>query len=334
MIPFDELETLVRYDPGRRGVASFTSDGRLLAAGQLAGAARELAEHARCVAIATGFCVADLPVPVAETDGPPGALFLARAFEALGSEVVFVSDRYALPLLDIGCRAWRLKAQLVEAPIDREQAKAHLEQFLASSIGARLTHLLSIERVGPSHTLASLGAQPRTALPPLDQFTAEVTADERDRCHNMRGAIIDDHTAPLHMLFEAAKQNDRRIATVAIGDGGNEIGMGSIPWEQLRPSLTAPHAGRIICRTRADHLILAGVSNWGGYALACAVAGLRGRSELIDDWDADRERALIETLISDGGAVDGATRRHEPTVDGLSLDDYLAVLERIRALCR
>lgn len=334
MMDFDELEALVRHDPGGRGVASYQCQGQRLAVGQLAGAARELAERARGVAIVTGFCVADLLVPVAETDGPPGALYLARALEALGVEVVFVTDRYALPLLRIGCREWRLDAAVVEVPIEREQAEAAIEEFLATATGGRLTHLLAIERVGPSHTLDSLAAQPRGNPPPLAQFTAEVPEQERDRCHNMRGTIIDDHTAPLHWLFEMATQGDRPIVTVAIGDGGNEIGMGSIPWEQLRASLTAAHAGRIICRTPADHLILAGVSNWGGYALACAVAGLRGQSGLIDDWDADRERSLIESLVSEGGAVDGATRRHEATVDGLPLNDYLALLEKIRAACR
>lgn len=334
MMDFDELEALIRHDPGGRGVASYRCEGKRLVAGQLAGAAHELAERGRCIAIVTGFCVADLSVPVAETDGPPGALYLARALEALGVEVVFVTDCYALPLLRIGCRDWRLNAALVEVPIEREQAAASIGEFLASSTGTRLTHLLAIERVGPSHTLASLAAQPRSTPPPLAQFAAEVPEQERDRCHNMRGAIIDGHSAPLHLLFEAAKQGDRPIVTLAIGDGGNEIGMGSLPWDQLRASLTAAHAGRIICRIPVDHLILSGVSNWGGYALACAVANLRGRRELIDDWDDGQQRALIKTLVSEGGAIDGATRQHEPTVDGLPLDDYLAVLESIRAVCR
>ncbi|HVA47668.1 MAG TPA: glutamate cyclase domain-containing protein [Pirellulales bacterium] len=332
-IDFDELEALIRHDPRGRGVASYRRDGKWLQSGSLGAAARHLAERASTVGIVTGFCVADLPVPVAETDGPPGALYLARALEALGSELVFITDRYARPLLEIGCRLWRLNARLLEAPVDRAQAGPWIEQFLASPIAARLTHLIAIERVGPSHTLESLSAQPRGAAPPLDRFAAEVPVEARDRCHNMRGVVIDSHTAPLDRLFEAFRSGEHRVTTVAIGDGGNEIGMGSLAWEQLRAALSDAHAGRIICRIAADFLILAGVSNWGAYALACAVAALRGRSDLIADWCGLRQRALIESLVSEGGAVDGATRCQAATVDGLPLDDYLAMLESIREVC-
>lgn len=331
MVPIDfpTLEAVIRQDPGGRGVAGFRYDGDWLAKGMLEGAAKELAANAHAVGIVTGFCVADVDPPAAETDGPPGALYLASAIETLGKEVVLISDRFAIALLDLGCRVWRLNAELFEVPLGRQDA-SWLHDFFDSSIGRRLSHLIAIERVGPSHTVESFSAQHRSSPAPLDSFLVEAPERHRDVCHNMRGVNIDHCTAPAHRLFEAAELKDRGVKTIGIGDGGNEIGMGSIPWENLRVALNSEQAGRIICRIPTDYLILAGVSNWGAYALACAVMCLRGRSELIDGWGEEHEGELIESLVREGGAIDGLTRRRETTVDGLSLDRYLDVLKQIR----
>ncbi|HJT32879.1 MAG TPA: glutamate cyclase domain-containing protein [Pirellulales bacterium] len=333
---FDALEAIVRRDPGRRGVASYRVDGSWLAAGELERAARELAAHAKCVAIVTGFCITSAEPPAAETDGPPGALYLAQAFIALGIETVLLSDRFGLPLLECGRRAWGLEAEIVETPLGAESEKRKAgdaavdwcHRFFASPLGRRLTHLISIERVGPSHTADSLAAQTRGGPCPLEQFAREVPPEHRGVCHNMRGVSIDAVTAPAHLLFEAAAR-DASIRTIGIGDGGNEIGMGSLLWETLRAALTGEHAGRTICRIATDHLILSGVSNWGAYALACAVAGLRSRADLLSGWDGAIQRRLIERLVQDAGAVDGVTGRREPTVDGIPLDDYSAIVDQI-----
>ena len=332
-IDFSALEALIRQDPSGRGVAGYRHLGQWLAEGMLERAARDLASRAGAVAIVTGFCVADVEPPVAETDGPPGALYLARALSALGSQVALVSDGSAMSLLEIGCRLWQLDAELIEAPLAHCASAAWVDDFFDSSIGRRLTHLISIERVGPSHTLDSLNAQRGNSPEAVARFAREVPIEHRDACHNMRGVIIDKQTAPAHILFEAARARGRPIKTIAIGDGGNEIGMGTIPWELLCAALDDVWAGRIICRIAADDLILAGVSNWGAYALACAVANLRSRRGLIAEWDEAGQRELIESLVHEGGAIDGLTRRREPTVDGLPLDQYLGVLGQIRQAC-
>jgi hypothetical protein len=330
-IDFNALEIAIRNDPSGRGVASYRHHGQWLASGMLASAARNLAQGAGAVAIVTGFCVADIDPPVPETDGPPGALFLARALTALGRKVVLTSDASALKLLAMGCALWKLDAELIELPLAHD-VPSSVDRLFRSPLDHRLTHLVAIERVGPSHTLESLRAQKSNSPSAIERFALEVPPQHQDACHNMRGVVIDDYTAPAHRLFEAAHTGGS-VATIGIGDGGNEIGMGAIPWEVLRGALKGEHAGRIICRIPTDFLILAGVSNWGAYALACAVASLCGRADLIADWDEQRQRELIESLVRDGGAVDGVTRRKEPTVDGLPLDDYLAVLEQIRRAC-
>ena len=66
-----------------------------------------------------------------------------------------------------------------------------VEDFLASRRGQRLTHLISIERPGPSHTLESLAAQPRQGRCPRRAVRSTTCrAEDRDTCHNMRGQPI------------------------------------------------------------------------------------------------------------------------------------------------
>ncbi|MBI3465463.1 MAG: DUF4392 domain-containing protein, partial [Planctomycetes bacterium] len=91
--------------------------------------------------------------------------------------------------------------------------------------------------------------------------------------------------------------------------------------------------GRIACRIATDHLLLAGVSNWAGDALATMTACLRGRPEVVAPLGPDAVRSLIERLVDESGAIDGVTRQRQPTVDGLPLDEYLQVLRDIRRVC-
>ena len=67
-------------------------------------------------------------------------------------------------------------------------------------------------------------------------------------------------------LFLAKKHPE--IVTIGIGDGGNEIGMGKV-FERVAANVQ--YGSEIACTVASDYLISAGVSNWGGYALAKAI---------------------------------------------------------------
>ena len=83
------------------------------------GAAHDLAQRASCVAIVTGFCIVDAQPPAAETDGPPGALFLAKSLTTLGVEVVLISDKYGCDALGIGCDHYGLpRSMIYEFPLE------------------------------------------------------------------------------------------------------------------------------------------------------------------------------------------------------------------------
>jgi D-glutamate cyclase len=302
------------------------------------------------VAIATGFCIVDAEPPTAETDGPPGALFLASSLAALGVEVVLLTDKYGMDALEVGCDHYGLARSIIREfpleetgttgsgastssnPTECPLADRWIEQFLSDGPGARLTHLISIERVGPSHTPRSFLAQRRAAPTSLEEFERDVPAASRNVCHNMRGVPIDAYTGRIHRLFEAVAERYLPVTTIGIGDGGNEIGMGTIPWELLRGAITVGPAGIVACRVATDFTVLGGISDWAAYALAFALCRLRGESSAAAANDEQAVRVLIEALVRDAGAVDGVTGRHEPSVDGLPLETYLQVFAGIRDL--
>lgn len=120
--------------------------------------------------------------------------------------------------------------------------------------------------------------------------------------------------------------------TIGIGDGGNEIGMGKIPHETIVKNI--PNGDLIHCRIATDHLIVAGASNWGAYALAAGIALLRGVRLPEPLFDPDRERERLRVMVEAGPLVDGVTGQPTATVDGLSWSDYIQPLVEIGRIVR
>jgi hypothetical protein len=149
----------------------------------------------------------------------------------------------------------------------------------------------------------------------------------------MQGLDIDGYSAKAERLFDLVRREQPQVTTIGIGDGGNEIGMGSIAWEILHAAVASPVAGRVACRIATRYTLLAGVSDWAAYALGLGICGLRDARRVAIGWDIRAQRELIEMLVSEAGAVDGVTGEHTATVDGLDLDTYLAPLAELRRQC-
>jgi len=107
--------------------------------------------------------------------------------------------------------------------------------------------------------------------------------------------------------------------------------MGCVPWEDLERRLAGEQAGHIPCRIATDWNIIAGTSNWGAYALAAAVALLRGNMAAVAPFDSRQQEEVVKYMVVHGPAVDGVTRRQEPTVDGLPFLTYLQPWQAIRS---
>ncbi|HEX9843137.1 MAG TPA: DUF4392 domain-containing protein [bacterium] len=140
--------------------------------------------------------------------------------------------------------------------------------------------------------------------------------------YSMSGRDLTPHTAPIDELFLQAPAH--HIPTVAIGDGGNEIGMGNV---QALVHRDVPNGERIASIVRADHLIVAGVSNFGAYGLVAALSVLAGRDLLPS---AEQAQGDVLACVA-AGACCGHTFRNEPLVDGLPLEATGAMVERLRA---
>jgi hypothetical protein len=273
-----------------------------------------------------------------ETDGPLGALFIARAFQSLDVQVHLLSDDGAKKALRLGLESVRIPTTIVTDLIqpssrlwkrpDAAKTCRDLIRFQTKT----LTHLIALERAGPNHTLHSLLKQRGIDDAAVSSFAASVPESSRGHHYTMSGRNIDELTSPAHLLFEERADDPRNIKTIGIGDGGNEIGMGKIPWDTIRRNI--PNGDLIACRVPTDYLIVAGVSNWGAYALAAGIALLRDVELPAELFDPNRERELLWGMAGRSPLVDGVTGKQEATVDGLSWDDYIKPLVEIGKIVR
>jgi hypothetical protein len=135
---------------------------------------------------------------------------------------------------------------------------------------------------------------------------------------------------PSNYDYDAALDtHDPHIPSIAIGDGGNEWGMGRLPTELVSKAI--PNGQLIQSASRAVRVILAGTSNWGAYALAAGVTVFMNRHPFMHTiFDADSQLSVLESLVSQVPLVDGVTGHATATVDGLTWEEYIQPLNTIR----
>lgn len=136
---------------------------------------------------------------------------------------------------------------------------------------------------------------------------------------SMRGEDISDIVTDTDYLFNKAK--DMGIPVLSLGDGGNEAGMGLIR-DHIAEHVSL--GDQICAETEADFLILSAVSNWGCYGLCAGLSKIHGLNLLPS---VEEETEHLRKIV-DLGAVDGATKKNEMTVDGYSLDENMRILSR------
>lgn len=114
------------------------------------------------VLITTGFYVAGF----AETDGPPGAFFLAKALNILGFRCTIVTDEFCRGFFD------GIRSEIVPLTLSPADCAALLDQYAPQA-------LIAIERCG---------------------------INSRGDYANMRGESIAEHTARLDPLFDEGRR--------------------------------------------------------------------------------------------------------------------------------
>ena len=135
------------------------------------------------------------------------------------------------------------------------------------------------------------------------------------RYYNMRGIDISEHCADYDSFISLSV-----CPTIAIGDGGNEIGMGNIAEALEQLDIRAASTG-------CDELLLADISNWAAHGLVALISVISNQ-DMLADWD---NKAVLQ-MLSEGGSVDGVTGENTLTEDGVHSDVSQKLVGTLRKL--
>jgi hypothetical protein len=266
------------------------------------------------VIVLSGFPCCVNESPPSETDGPPGTFAIARAAAALGHTVIVVTET---------CNEVVFKAALKDLVLPPGQRGLVTMELFPATFSeddeirfqnlAKICHcLIACERAGPG---------------------------KDGICYTMRGIDMNAKglIGPLHRLVK-----ETNAPFIAIGDGGNELGMGKV-LENIIDNPKIANGDKIGCVIPADYLIAASVSNWGGYALAAAIA-LAVQKTNKDTIREDSSKLITRCLPTEDeeidllnrcvavGCRDGVSGKIEATVDGMALEVSMKCLHDIRAI--
>lgn len=217
------METIVQADEGRRGIKEI-----LLPSGEMLTAARAMVDAKR-VAIITGFPCMMKYTPPTETDGPLGALALAKCLLALGKDVVVATDECNEEVL-LACAA--STAQHRQDIPNIQRGTFSMESFPATTefgeaderrlqqLAASVDLVIAIERAGPCKDgtyLTMRGYDMSHLVAPLELLLMPPSVmeevEERERAAG--GAEVED--GPTR---ERASGSERVPRSIGIGKDG------------------------------------------------------------------------------------------------------------------
>lgn len=300
------MEKIVQRDEGKRGMIPLVQPN-----GTLASIAISLYQSTNVILL-TGFpCLMQHDIPT-ETDGPSGTVAICRALTRIGGDskkcVTLITDECNAPVLE-ACASLSLMGspktswKLVSFP--SEDYWNEEEQTKLLTLANQSDHILALERASKS----------------LD-----------NNAYTMSGKIMGrDLLAPFDQLFIGEKN----YGTSAIGDGGNEMGMANAK-ENIFKHI--PNGTKIASAAPSDNLLVASVSNWGGYAVAAALEVLAKENQMEGDdtiWPllvTCMEEIAVVAASVEAGARDGITGRSDVTVDGMGMDVSIGILEELKCV--
>lgn len=222
----------------------------------------------------TGFYVNGF----AETDGPLGTYFLARALTILGFKPIVITDDY--------CKNYFKEFETLY--LSHEDCNLENLENILSKYNP-VCHI-SIERCGKN---------------------------AKDTYTNAAGKDISQFTPPIDRLFELGSISK---PTFAIGDGGNEIGMGNFK-SYIKKNLNIEPSS-----VHTKFLIIASVSNWGAYGFIAYLEKYFEES-LLPSFE--EVNSYLEYIVS-LGSVDGIKGVSAMSVDGKEWIIEKQILEELK----
>lgn len=253
------------------------------------------------VFIMTGFVLT--PYNKAETDGIISALLLARAL----------------------IRGFKAKPVIV-CPVEGKEAVDALSEFLTGS--AVEVKIFTKDKSKAEECADSIIAD---GVPKAVISIECPGENEQGRYHNARGVEVTELEAKQDILFD--KLRAAGVLNIAVGDLGNEIGMGTISEYIKKKIPVACECGckdGIVSRTKADNIITATVSDWGCYSLIAMLAYLLEDSEIMHSAEIQKNAMNI---AAENGLVD-MYGEHIPAVDGFGTEINCSVVTLMKELVK
>ncbi len=291
------LDDLSNLDPRGYGVCRILYDAARKVTGEplCMNAAKRLCGAVKAddfVYIITGFVLR--PFKKAETDGIIGAILLARALiKAFGAKPVLV------------CQEENVQAAKAIAAVCGVHSYDSIEEIRSLPTAIAVVPFTKDQAAAQAQADALIAQ----ALPAAVVSTEAPGANANGEYHNATGLNMTELEAKMDVLFTALQE--KGVLNIAIGDLGNEIGMGKIA-NQLERYIPYAGPGRCRCKTHsdvdcvggiaaataADHLITATVSDWGCGGMIAALAFLREDIEIMHD--AELEKAACVAAAQNG----------------------------------
>lgn len=315
----ENLDTLMNLDPRGYGVC------RILYAGSRAYTGEPLTMHSAKVMveniepgdfvfILTGFIL--LPHKQPEMDGMVSSMLLARCLvHAFHAKPVIICPQENLEAVKkcanvVGLHCYEDVDKVAELPISMG-----VIPFTKDSTEAVKQSDNLIEKMFPKAVIA----------------VEAPGANAVGEYHNAVGKNITELEAKTDILFK--KLQEKGVLNFAIGDLGNEIGMGTIaehikkyvPYTAENQCQCSCHGG-ILAKSKADNIITATLSDWGCYGLMAAIAFLKKDLDIFHKGDMEME---VMRVASRSGMVD-MTGSLIPGIDGFNTKMNVNIVELMR----
>ncbi|TDG02932.1 DUF4392 domain-containing protein [Paraburkholderia guartelaensis] len=320
----DRLDALVSLDLGGRGVEHLYRAAREHQGSSLVGAAADallgIPEKANVFVTTGSVSRAWISPSIGENDGPAGLAAVVRAL-ALSKNalcITFVEETLIETTAAILTTAGLTVLPYEQAKIARDDgslAVVCVEAFPIDDAQAKAVSPALIEKYKPGLF-----------------FSTERVGRNVDGIYcSMRGIDYGMGRARIDYLFDECIE--RKVPTVAVGDGGNEIGMGVVAeavkgyvkFGDKRPDGSAG----IGAVTGTDVLVTAACSNWGCYAIAGAYAARCRKASLAHT--PLMEAALLRRGV-DIGLINSVANVVDGNVDGIPEATHLAVAQLISTI--
>lgn len=255
-------------------------------------------------------------MPKGESDGPPGAVALARALHrGLGVVPIYVCEPNHADVICAASQAIGVSVRTLGHAIDQRMgaglvtcppAQSGIADWTRRLLDdAKPVAVIGTERLGPGRDGAVYAARglPLSGPNAINEGLIDIS-----------GVMVD-----------AAK---RGALTVGIGDHGNEIGFGAI-----RDAVVAamPHGEKLATVVGADLVLPAMCSNWGCYGIEACLAFLLQRPDLMHGPDVE-ERVLRRAF--DAGVLEASYFSAEFLVDGLDGETSVSVVQILGNIVR